>query len=353
MRGLLSEGQLWIDRMLSLVSEPGRARTRGLFVGASLATLRGDVATGARMITEAAQIAQRLGDQESLAYVVQGRGLVALYADEIEDSFTLFQESLRFFEAIGDDTGAAFTSFLYGVSAMLRGDSVHVALAHERCRELTEAKGEAWIWSSSLWVTAVDAWRQGEPDRSADLLRTALRLKRPLDDHLGIVECIETLAWVNATNHNRERAATLLGAAERIWRGMGITASTLPGFDRFHSESKRVARAIGERPFQAAYRVGQRMTFGEAIDCALETSIPYRPVADQTDARARLTRRELEIAGLIAQGLSNRDIAEGLVLSPRTVEAHVQHLLAKLGFTSRRQVASWVAEQQTGQEHTQ
>lgn len=351
MRGLLSEGQLWIDRMLAIATEPGPARSRGLFVGASLATLRGDLAAGSRMLAEASEIAQRLGDQESLAYVVQGRGLVALYADEIEAAFALFQESLRLFEHVGDHTGAAFTTFLYGVAAMLRGDSVHVALAHARCRELTEAKGEGWIWSSSLWVTAVDAWRQGEPDRAAELLRSALRLKRPLDDHLGIVECIEALAWVDATNRNRERSATLLGAAERIWRGMGMTASTLPGFDRFHSESKRVARAIGERPFEAAYRAGQQMTFGEAVDCALGEPTPYRPLADHVDARARLTRRELEVAGLIAQGRNNREIAEGLVLSRRTVEAHVQHLLAKLGFTSRRQIASWVAERQAGGEH--
>ncbi len=59
-----------------------------------------------------------------------------------------------------------------------------------------------------------------------------------------------------------------------------------------------------------------------------------------------LTRREREIAGLLAEGLSNKEIAARLVISQRTVETHVDHVLGKLGITSRAQVASWVAEQE-------
>ena len=58
-----------------------------------------------------------------------------------------------------------------------------------------------------------------------------------------------------------------------------------------------------------------------------------------------LTRREREVAGLLAEGLSNRDIAAQLVISQRTVETHVDNILGKLGMTSRGQVASWVAAQ--------
>jgi non-specific serine/threonine protein kinase len=59
----------------------------------------------------------------------------------------------------------------------------------------------------------------------------------------------------------------------------------------------------------------------------------------------RLTRRELEVAGLVADGLSNRAIAAKLVISQRTAEGHVEHILTKLGFTSRSQIAAWSAEQ--------
>ena len=58
-----------------------------------------------------------------------------------------------------------------------------------------------------------------------------------------------------------------------------------------------------------------------------------------------LTRREAEIAVLVSQGLTNRQIAAAAHISERTVETHVQHILDKLGFASRTQIAAWVAAQ--------
>ena len=60
----------------------------------------------------------------------------------------------------------------------------------------------------------------------------------------------------------------------------------------------------------------------------------------------RLTRREREVATLVGQGMSNKNIADTLVIAPRTAESHVEHILTKLGFTSRAQIATWIAEQQ-------
>jgi DNA-binding NarL/FixJ family response regulator len=67
----------------------------------------------------------------------------------------------------------------------------------------------------------------------------------------------------------------------------------------------------------------------------------------QTNGPERLTRRETEVAQLIAQGLTNRQIAEELVVALRTVDTHVERILAKLGFTSRAQVAAWVVARQS------
>ncbi|HEX9547689.1 MAG TPA: helix-turn-helix transcriptional regulator, partial [Acidimicrobiales bacterium] len=58
-----------------------------------------------------------------------------------------------------------------------------------------------------------------------------------------------------------------------------------------------------------------------------------------------LTKRELEIAELVTQGLGNREIAERLVLAKRTVDSHIEHIFSKLGFTSRAQIAAWVSRQ--------
>jgi serine/threonine-protein kinase PknK len=341
LNGLLGEGSYWIDRLLAVVTESGPVRIRGLYVAACLATLRGEVDSAARMLAEAADMCDQHGDVAGRAYVVQAQGLMALVQDDTDEAVRLLTDSMHKFEAVDDNTGSAFTTVLYGIVSMLRGDSDRVAEAHDRAREMTVPYGESWIWSFSLWVSGMDSWNRGELTVSFELLTAALRLKRPLQDHLGIAECIEGIAWVTATSGELQRAAVLLGAADSIWHGMGMSAETVPGFYRHREESAKLARKLGERPFQAAHRQGRQMTLDESIAFALEESAQSRGSADA----ARPTKREREIAELVALGRSNQEVADELVLSRRTVEAHVQHLMAKLGFNSRSQVAAWVAHQ--------
>ncbi|WP_242701771.1 response regulator transcription factor [Arthrobacter cavernae] len=85
-----------------------------------------------------------------------------------------------------------------------------------------------------------------------------------------------------------------------------------------------------------------RLTKEEAITKALGVK---PSVGSQAAAKSPLTPREREIARLVAEGLSNRSIAETLVISPRTVDGHVENMLGKLGFGSRTQIAAWVSQQ--------
>jgi predicted ATPase/DNA-binding CsgD family transcriptional regulator len=335
--GLLSEGRHWIDLMLGSLTDSGPIETKGLFVGASLATLCGDMTSASLMLDKALESAEK--NHENHAYVDQGRGLLALFTDDLDEAVSRFEVSLRTFERVDDVTGTAFTFFLYGLATALSGQSEKTAEAHRRCQELTESNGETWIWSCSLWTVGVDAWRRGDYAESTRLLHSALRMKRPLNDHLGIAECIESIAWVAATQRRYARAATLLGAADTGWRQVGMPLRTLPGLHRHHAECERIAHSIGARPYETAYRAGSRMPLDEAISFALEEG-GIRPVTIDSVA---LTPREMEIAELIGQGMSNKEIAAALVVSRRTVEAHVQHAMAKLAFGSRAQVAAWVA----------
>src|SRR5262249_50184076 len=101
----------------------------------------------------------------------------------------------------------------------------------------------------------------------------------------------------------------------------------------------KMAKALGRKRFTELSTWHVRLGKDEAIDLALgaHTSTKARP------AKSPLTKREREIAALIAQGMSNRAVAESLVISPRTVEGHVERILANLVFTSRAQIAAWVA----------
>jgi DNA-binding NarL/FixJ family response regulator len=107
-----------------------------------------------------------------------------------------------------------------------------------------------------------------------------------------------------------------------------------------------IAASLGNPALEAETQVGKRMSTYEAIAFALDEKRPAR-----TDSRVEaknvspLSKRELEIARLIADGMSNKEIAARCFLSERTVETHVSNILNKLGINSRVQVAGWVARE--------
>ena len=128
---------------------------------------------------------------------------------------------------------------------------------------------------------------------------------------------------------------------------MRATIGVFGGLRAFHDEcAEQVRGRLGAKAYEAAYQYGVRLPDAEALQLALEkpARTPDPSVAPSAPATP-LTRREREIADLVAEGLSNREIATRLVIAQRTAEGHVEHILSKLGFTSRAQVAAWIAEQ--------
>ena len=146
-----------------------------------------------------------------------------------------------------------------------------------------------------------------------------------------------------------QRAAQLLGASERMWRAMHTSLSSFRTLHDFHDQSlSQVRERLGDRAFDVAFRRGAELSTAEAVAMAVERPGVPAPRAAAPPSRLNelgLTRREREVAELIAEGLSNREIATRLVVAQRTAEGHVENILSKLGFTSRAQVAGWLAAQ--------
>jgi DNA-binding NarL/FixJ family response regulator len=145
-----------------------------------------------------------------------------------------------------------------------------------------------------------------------------------------------------------KRAAHLLGTAEALWDSTGSSLATVfPELASDHDESVAAARAaLGDQGYAAAFQRGRQMPVAQALNDAEHSRRSTRSGQLDVDAAgSSLTSREKEVAGLLAQGLSNKAIAQSLVIAQRTAETHVANILAKLGLTSRRQVAAWIAEQ--------
>ncbi|MFV9454550.1 response regulator transcription factor [Rhodococcus sp. NM-2] len=135
-----------------------------------------------------------------------------------------------------------------------------------------------------------------------------------------------------------------MGAADGLARSINSTAVIHTNLILYQEEYATKARQeLGDKAFGAAHHKGEQLGFDAAIAYALHEQQAHTSTP-ATAASTRLTKRERQVADLIAEGLTNQAIADRLVISPRTAQGHVEHILAKLGFTSRTQVAAWVVE---------
>jgi DNA-binding NarL/FixJ family response regulator len=151
------------------------------------------------------------------------------------------------------------------------------------------------------------------------------------------------LAWITADQQRHQRAANLLGAADTLWIYLGLPITSYLHLVGYHNTcEQRIRDALGDAAFEQALHDGQALSYEDAISYALDEPRQPSPVRRQ-DEPTLLTRREQQVADLLALGLSNKDIAGTLVISQRTAETHVEHILTKLGFASRAQVAAWRA----------
>jgi DNA-binding CsgD family transcriptional regulator len=144
-----------------------------------------------------------------------------------------------------------------------------------------------------------------------------------------------------------ERAAVLHGASEKLWTLLNAPVLMGPAYAEIRKSGTDTARnALGEERFDALVRHGYAVPLSVALAVA-KGEAPAGPPADTAEpgpGGKSLTRREREVAELVADGLGNREIAERLYLSKRTVDSHVEHVFTKLGFSSRAQLTAWVLE---------
>jgi predicted ATPase/DNA-binding CsgD family transcriptional regulator len=344
--GFLGEGRRWLDRALAAAPEPTLARAKALWVAAWAALLQGDHSAAERSLAEAGQLGDQLGDPVVCAYVEGFRGTSALFRGHLEEAVSQYERAVAAHEAAGHGPGALICLFQLAIAQAHTADP-RAERTGRHAVATAEANGERWSRSYALWALGHDAWVRGDPESGTALTRAALDIQRGFNDHVGTALMMELLAWITASRGDHERAARLLGSVRSLWRHIGTTIAAFgPHLAERHDQCERsVARALGEEAYEAALTEGGEYDRpARAIACALDPRPVPAPATGPASGAGPLTRREREVAALVAQGMSNRRIAAALVLSPRTVDGHVEHILAKLGFGSRTQVAAWVTE---------
>jgi non-specific serine/threonine protein kinase len=220
------------------------------------------------------------------------------------------------------------------------GDAAHALdRAAAGLGRLPEGSAERWMQGWLNYCTGFAQLLLGSLDASADALGTALAMNHELGERVTMAYCLEALGWLAATREQHDRAAWLLGAADPLWQRAGRRLSGDTNLEQFHQRAaKSVRETLGDRTYTAVFDQGGQETLDRVVEFA--TAAAAGPAASA--ASAVLTRREHQIAELVADGLSNREIADHLVISKRTVDAHLDHIFSKLGVSSRVQLATWL-----------
>ncbi|MFJ3303218.1 ATP-binding protein [Streptomyces sp. NPDC086549] len=344
--GAPREGRYWLDRALDASPEPTRERARALWLSGLLAGSPEDLTRGLRRAQEARALARDLGDPAEAAHADYVIGVVQLFSDDLHTALAHYETTVARGRVPGQHLslhGLDLVELACALALLGRTDRA-VAVCGDALR-LCERHGEEWVRSYVLRILALahagrKDWRRAEPYACQ-----ALRLKLDVHDVIGIGLTLDLLAVIADGCGAAERAAVLLGGADRVWSDIDR--------DRWGSEALNSARrdcetracaAVGQRTYERAYGRGGGLGLAGIVSYALDDP---QDASGQREPPAppRLTRREAEVAKLVAEGLGNQQIADRLVIARRTAEGHVERILSKLGFSNRSQIAAWVTAQ--------
>ena len=371
MTGQFTEGRRWHDLAVSVAPESGDTAW-AVFGAGVLAVQQGDFATGGPLLTRATELARANGDEDLAAHVADARGMLAFYSGDLPTARAKLEAALAAGElaGFGDPTALARYSRLASVCLLTFELDRAVKLCEEcirRCNEL----GEQWARGTALWTRGAARWLSGDNAAAIEDVLACLRIKEQLGDLRTIAMSFDLLSVclvavsaggtgsvggtgaAGGTGSDLERAAVLHGASKRLWTMLKAPMLMGPAYAEIRKSAAGTARgSLGDKRFDTLAEYGYAVSLSAALavakgesQAALPADAPQGTVPG-TALRA-LTRREKEIADLVADGLGNREIAERLYLSKRTVDSHMEHIFGKLGFSSRTQLTAWVLQRRT------
>jgi non-specific serine/threonine protein kinase len=340
LRGHHTEGRRCLGELLGAVPGAGITRVSALNGAAWLAIDQGDYAEAARMLGESIGLSRALGDTvgEGIATVYLGR--CKLSSLRIAEAVADVERAAVLLAGAGDRPAIAFSLLYSGLVAQFTGRLEAACDYFARCAAMSAGLGLAPLSARAQQVLGCALLDRGELSAARAALAEGLPGSVDVGDRWIVPIGLYGFAGLAAKTGRPRLAFRLAGAAEAY---QDANKFSMPGPIREMAGRWLASAHASAGP--AAGRLlaeGRRLSPEEAVGLALanEPEEAWRP-----GPRRTLTRRETQVAALLARWLTNRDIAGQLFLSVRTVEVHVDHILTKLGFHTRTQLAAWAFEE--------
>ena len=348
-RGLAPEGSQWLGKAVARAPAGSAARARALLARGHLLAIAGSADLALTDASRVIDVAAGLDDGALTAHGHLVRAMALTTLGRIAEAAEAGDEARRLLSALGDRAGLIDLDLQLTYLALLNGDSQAAFRLVERALRQLGASRERWLHASCYLQAALALYLA---DRDTESVWTAMRAVRVMQetcDVAGLACGLELLGWLAARAGSHQRAAWLIGAAGARWERAGWQLAGLSFLEQARARAaSRSAGALGAERFAELLARGARQPLAATIAFALdETHDPGDDGDGPGTLAGRLTAREREIAVLVADGLTNRQVAEKLFISRRTVDAHLEHIFGKLEITSRVMLAIHAREEIT------
>ena len=349
------------------------ATTLGFRAAGAMST--GELGRARRLAEQAVRVAEPLGDYNRVGSTRSVLALVHGLAGQVDAGLEVMQPVLRLVEGAENDVFVPGMARTMGALELWRGDPEAAARWFEREARSTDGGAETWIAAQSMPGLGAALRSAGRADRARSVLERAVEVARRLgmprvvaealeqqaelaaaDDldhavdlhHQALAERVEhglrtfyvdsldALARLGADAQPAPEAVRVLAAGDRAREAMGYPRD--PTRRLAHDTTVRgLQAALGDRAFTEAWAEGTRLALEEAVAYVRRARGSRRRPSTGWDS---LTPTELEVVGLVVDGLSNPEIGRRLFMSRGTVKAHLSHVYAKLGVANRTELAT-------------
>ena len=398
LRGYLGEGRRWLEEALAKSSPASTAaRANALHRLSFLAYLQGDLDRAQEASEEGLKLegVEQFWDIAGRRSVAAGLGrlmlgIVASAQGDSERAIQLYEKSLALSRKVGDKRGIADNLLLLGIEMrswgnfekardlleegmvvarevgdpellaaflnqlcdtfVLQGDLERATVVGEKAVAICREHKHRFMLSEVLCNLGWVALLRGNLERATTLYVESLELKREVGLMLPLPEPLDGLACVATARGETERAVRLFGATQALHE-LVRNYLTVREYATLREPYLADTRSqLSEEAWEAAFTEGRAMGFEETVEYALSeeerpSSLVTTPEQISSTAHTpALTRRERQVASLVAHGLTNHQIASELMLSEHTVHHHVTNVLKKLNLRSREQVVTHLVD---------